>query len=58
MRGVWSRGTGIEPQVNFSISLIKCDVYSLVKRNVQLVVKRNDSPSRMIQSDALSCQLT
>lgn len=51
-------GTGTEPQVNFSISLIPCDVHSLVKRDVQLDVKRNDSPSHMMQSDALSCQLT
>lgn len=57
MRGVWSAGTVTEPQVKFSISLISCDVHSLVKRDVQLDVKRNDRPSRMIQSDALSCQL-
>lgn len=61
---VWSgsiygeEGKRTEPQVNSSISLIPCDVHSLVKRDVQLDVKRNDSPSHMMQSDALSCQLT
>lgn len=54
----YMEGKGTQPQVNFSISLISCDVHSLVKRDVQLDVKRNDSPSHMMQSDALSCQLT
>lgn len=49
---------GTEPQVNFSISLISCDIHSLVKRHVQLDVKHNDSPSHVMQSDALSCELT
>lgn len=48
------KGTG--PQVNFSVSLMSCDVHSMVKRDVQLMVKRNDSPSDIIQSDALSTQ--
>ena len=44
----WNGGTDTEPQVNFSISLISCDVHSLVRRDVQLDVRRNDSPSRVI----------
>lgn len=52
------RETGTEPQVNFSISLIPCDVHSLVKETCSLDVKRTDSPSHMMQSDALSYQLT
>ncbi len=52
---IW-RGRG--HSLKFSISLISCDVHSLVKRDVQLDVKHNDSPSDMMQSDALSCQLT
>lgn len=49
---------GKEPQVNFSVSLISCDVHSLVRRAVQLDVNHNDSPSHMMRSDALSSQLT
>jgi len=51
-------GAGIVPQVNFSISLISYDVHSMVKRDVQLNVKHNDSPSHVMQSDAPSRQLT
>lgn len=54
----WNGGTDREPPVNFSISLISCDVHSLVRRDVQLDVRHNDSPSRVMRSDAPSCQLT
>lgn len=54
----WRGGTGEAPQVNFSVAMISCDVHSLVKRDVQLDVKCNDSPSHVMQTDALSCWLT
>lgn len=49
-------GKETEPQVNFSISLISCDVDSMVKKDVQLNVRTNDSPSQIMQSDPLSSQ--
>lgn len=44
----WNGGTDREPPVNFSVSLISCDVHSLVRGDVQLDVRRNDSPSRVM----------
>lgn len=52
--GEGERGSGTGPQVNFFVLLISCNIHSLVKRDV----KRNDSPSRVMQSDAVSRQLT